>query len=47
MYNKSRLVQEYVLYLESKVQDLESENEQLKGSAKDMETIINEQRNRN
>ncbi|ASR73880.1 hypothetical protein OLCHANIL_00247 [Vibrio phage V05] len=47
MYNKSKLVQEYVLYLEQRVEFLERENEELKGSAKDMETAINEQRNRN
>ncbi|QEG09219.1 hypothetical protein CPT_Phriendly_067 [Vibrio phage Phriendly] len=46
MYNKSKLVQEYVLYLEQRVADLERDNDELKGSAKDMETIINEQRNR-
>lgn len=46
MYNKSKLVQEYVLYLEQRVADLERDNYELKGSAKDMETVINEQRNR-
>lgn len=46
MYNKSKLVQEYVLYLEQRVADLERDNKELEGSAKDMETVINEQRNR-
>lgn len=47
MYDKSKLVQEYVLYLENRVETLEKEVSELKGSAKDMETVINEQRNRN
>ena len=46
MYNKSKLVQEYVLYLEQKAKDLEQENEELKGCMKDMETVINDERNR-
>lgn len=46
MYNKSKLVQEYVLFLEQRVKDLEQENKELDGSMKDMETVINEQRNR-